>query len=646
MNKNFVDKLVPAYKGDEPYIFVSYSHQDSSFVFPELTWLRDQGFNVWYDEGIEAGSEWREEIANAIKNARLVLFFVSKRSAQSENCRKEISLADKQQIPIIAIHFEPTELPGSLDLTLSDRQAILRYEISDREYQEKLQPRILSYLGQPIVPLKAITRIKFRYKAVALTVGFLGILSILWSVNESRLWLTEIAYDLVIRGATLISPYALAMEQGIAVLPFANMSNDPDNEYFSDGISEEIINALVKTNSMNVIARTSAFAFKGKNQDIREIGRILGVTHILEGSVRKANNRVRITVQLIDTITGAHLWSETYDRELLDIFAIQYEIATTVVNQIGIELTAGAQPEFRPTGSDVYELYLQATHLVNSDNPADLEKAITLFEQAIALDRNHVDSWVGLGMTYGRFTTSYRGHRFPDEVQPMAINAFRTALEIDPANTRAMGMLGWLLAMQEFKWKDGVALMKKSVALNPNDGLVQALYGWLLFHTGQPEAVSVIEKAYRLDPLDPDVIFIKSALLTWLGQRLDAMTLQATLLLHDQEGYRSNVLVALAFAYNRPILAEERLVRARKVAGANEPFIKLLETMIALGRGDTKRFEELRAEVFDLAQHTPLQFLGNIPWTKDQIVDMEHQGKPSTGRFISRDISAKTVAYV
>ncbi|MCH8174970.1 MAG: hypothetical protein IIC59_07305, partial [Proteobacteria bacterium] len=204
----------------------------------------------------------------------------------------------------------------------------------------------------------------------------------------------------------------------------------------------------------------------------------------------------------------------------------------------------------------------------------------------------------------------------------MAINAFRTALEIDPANTRAMGMLGWLLAMQEFKWKDGVALMKKSVALNPNDGLVQALYGWLLFHTGQPEAVSVIEKAYRLDPLDPDVIFIKSALLTWLGQRLDAMTLQATLLLHDQEGYRSNVLVALAFAYNRPILAEERLVRARKVAGANEPFIKLLETMIALGRGDTKRFEELRAEVFDLAQHTPLQFLGNIPWTKDQIVDI------------------------
>lgn len=127
----------------------------------------------------------------------------------------------------------------------------------------------------------------------------------------------------------------------IAVLAFTNMSNDPDNEYFSDGISEEILNALVRTNSINVIARTSSFFFKGKNQDIKEIASTLRVTHILEGSVRKENNNVRITTQLVDAATRAHLWSEVYDRELLDVFAVQDEIATKVVRKIGAELTTG-----------------------------------------------------------------------------------------------------------------------------------------------------------------------------------------------------------------------------------------------------------------------------------------------------------------
>jgi hypothetical protein len=133
-----MDQPFAAYTGDKPYVFVSYSHRDSSAVYPELTWLRESGFNIWYDEGIEAGSEWREELAKAIEAARLVIYFVTHDSVQSENCRKEINFAVDEGIPLIAIHLEKVKLPSGLRLTLSDRQAILKYELLTQQYQQKL----------------------------------------------------------------------------------------------------------------------------------------------------------------------------------------------------------------------------------------------------------------------------------------------------------------------------------------------------------------------------------------------------------------------------------------------------------------------------------------------------------------------------
>jgi TIR domain len=146
-----MDRPFPAYKGDAPYIFVSYSHKDGSSVYSELTWINAQDVNIWYDEGIEAGTEWREELAAAIKNAGLFLYFVTPASVQSENCRKEVSFAVDQKIPIIAVHLVPTRLPDGLNLTLSDRQAVLKHEIPEREYREKLLSRISSYLEKPLI---------------------------------------------------------------------------------------------------------------------------------------------------------------------------------------------------------------------------------------------------------------------------------------------------------------------------------------------------------------------------------------------------------------------------------------------------------------------------------------------------------------
>ena len=146
-----MDRPFPAYKGEEPYVFVSYAHKDATSVYPELTWLNDRSINVWYDEGIDAGTEWREELAGAIKRASLFIYFITPESVRSENCRKEVSFAIDQKIPLIAVHLAPTDLPDGLNLTLSDRQAILKHEIPDKEYREKLLNRIASYLDKQLV---------------------------------------------------------------------------------------------------------------------------------------------------------------------------------------------------------------------------------------------------------------------------------------------------------------------------------------------------------------------------------------------------------------------------------------------------------------------------------------------------------------
>ncbi|HEU5311514.1 MAG TPA: protein kinase, partial [Candidatus Eisenbacteria bacterium] len=185
----------------------------------------------------------------------------------------------------------------------------------------------------------------------------------------------------------------------IAVLPFANMSADPENEYFSDGLSEELLNVLAKIPDLKVTGRTSSFAFKGKQEDLRDIGQKLGVRTLLEGSVRKAGNRVRVTAQLIKASDGFHLWSETYDRVLDDIFAVQDDIARSVSTALHVTLlgkpTAGAKPD-----AEAYELVLRANYFVEKNEKASVERAVELYRQAIDRNPNDAAAWAGLAKAY------------------------------------------------------------------------------------------------------------------------------------------------------------------------------------------------------------------------------------------------------
>ena len=229
-------------------------------------------------------------------------------------------------------------------------------------------------------------------------------------------------------------------EQSIAVLPFVNMSDDASNEYFSDGISEELLNLLARIPELRVVSRTSAFFYKDKKINLVDVARDLNVAHILGGSVRKAGNQVRITVQLIEARSDTHLWSETYDRTLDDIFSVQDEIAAVVVERLKVTLL-GVSPKVEETDPEAYALYLQAHHLANIATAENLQRATILYKEALAIDPKYVPALLGLGKVYGRLA----GVRVltTEEARALALEAIERAINIDPNSAEAQSHLGW-----------------------------------------------------------------------------------------------------------------------------------------------------------------------------------------------------------
>jgi len=626
-----LDKPFPAYSGTDPYVFVSYAHKDSADIYPELIRLNSQGFNIWYDEGISPGSEWSNELAKAIQNASVFLFFGTPNSSSSDNCIDEISFALGHSIPYLGVYLTETQMPAGMQMRLDRHQAILKYEMTEVLYQEKLTKGLSKLLKLErilvdenlVVPSKGKPAIARWKKVAAGLVLVIVAFGTLLSIDQSRLWLIEVGFITAIKVAGIISPVELEQELGIAVLPFVNMSNDPDNEYFSDGISEQILNALVKANRMNVIARTSSFSYKGKNQNIKEIGRRLGVTHILEGSVRKADNKVRITVQLIDATTGAHLWSENYDRELLDIFSIQDEIAMIVTDQI--DQTLGivrntVLPKLATRGTQstaAFDLFLQAQQLANIDNPYEMQKAIPLYRQAIAADGKYADAWAGLAGVYVALSGVMHHTLLPSEALPLAIDAARNALALEPNHDSAMGLLGWAQMNLEFKWKEGSALLEKSIALNPLGAKNLAIYGYFLMVTRQKNAESVLEKAYRLNPLGKTAIVARSVEMFEAGQPLNALSLLETLLIDDREGYSANFLIALfANRANIQNTFEESYNKLREMVGPKHSTVRFFDRLIALEQSKMDEAEQIRRELLGLLRQNhyvlyPLQLASN-----------------------------------
>ncbi|UCG66299.1 MAG: tetratricopeptide repeat protein, partial [Deltaproteobacteria bacterium] len=299
--------------------------------------------------------------------------------------------------------------------------------------------------------------------------------------------------------------YPLPDKPSIAVLPFVNMSEDPKQEYFSDGLTEEIITAVSKTPKMLVIARNSTFSYKGKAVKVNQVAEELGVRYVLEGSVRKAGDRVRITAQLIDALTGHHLWGERYDKDLKDIFALQDEITKKIITAMQVELTEGEQANVYAKGTDNLEAYLkclQARELAIHFNKEDNVVARRLAEEAIALDPQYSHAVYLLGLTH-MMDVWLKTTKSPKQSIGRAIELAQKAIALDYSDAGAHGLLGFLFTMARQHDK-GIAEAEKAISLDPNSGKAHQFLGLALRFGGRPnDAIPVMEKAIRLDPFAP-----------------------------------------------------------------------------------------------------------------------------------------------
>ena len=304
------------------------------------------------------------------------------------------------------------------------------------------------------------------------------------------------------------SPTVATLEEkrrnSIAVLPFMNFSEDPANEYFSDGITEEILNVLAQINRFKVVGRTSSFAFKDRNKDLRKIGKALNVSHVLEGSVRKAGNQVRITAQLISTGDGYHLWSKTFDRELGDIFAVQDEIAAAISNSLKSELLGAEQARQTNGGTnnaEAYQAYLMGMHYRNRGALREtVRHAADAFQRAIDLDPGYSKAYAGLAFTWNDLV--WNGYESQENGLRQMNLAASKAIELAPGLADGHLALGLSLQMDYQKQRSAENAINRAMDLNPGNTTVLIEYSRIHCNLGNHEAsIVAARKALELDPV-------------------------------------------------------------------------------------------------------------------------------------------------
>ncbi|NNE05348.1 MAG: hypothetical protein HKN15_06460 [Xanthomonadales bacterium] len=287
----------------------------------------------------------------------------------------------------------------------------------------------------------------------------------------------------------------------IAVLPFVNMSSDEEQEYFSDGLSEELLNLLARVPDLRVTSRSSAFYYKGKDIKISDVGRELNVANVLEGSVRKSGNQIRVTAQLIRVADDVHLWSESYDRSLEDIFAIQDEIAAHVVDQLRVELL-GEVPTTVETDPEAYTLYLQGYAASRQQSHEGYENAIQLLEASLAIDPNYAPSWASLSSVY--FNQVTRGLLPFDEGYQRAYEAAQRALTADPEYAYAIGQMGWIARVKDHDLAEAARLYERALELEPGNLRILGNAAALAYDLGRmDQTISILEFLATRDPVNP-----------------------------------------------------------------------------------------------------------------------------------------------
>jgi TolB-like protein/tetratricopeptide (TPR) repeat protein len=503
-------------------VFLSYASQDAEAAKRICEALRRGGIEVWLDQSeLRGGDAWDQRIRQQIRDCTLFVPIISINTASRPEgyFRLEWDLADQRTHKIA--RNRPFIIPVCLDATpnagadvpesfqrvhwtrLPGGEASAAFVESVSRLLSPGEPSPLAHApptgstgGQP--PALAVSR---RPRSVALLITFVLLLAGGY-VALDRLVLSKHAAP----AATPTAPATAAAqsavpEKSIAVLPFVDMSEKKDQEYFSDGLSEELIDLLAKTQGLEVIARTSSFYFKGKQATIGEIAKTLNVANVMEGSVRKAGNTIRVTAQLIRASDGVHIWSETYDRDLKDVFKVQDEIAQGVVQKLKLTLLPViSAASARTVNSEAHGLYLQGRYFQNRDTGEDLAKANDYFKRALALDATYAPAWASIATVATRQVAN--GYITLAKASAVTKEAASKAIELDPKNGEAYAALG-LVHMMAHEWAQANATLASAREIDPTDSTVFMISAILARGLGRDEdAVALFRQALEHDPLN------------------------------------------------------------------------------------------------------------------------------------------------
>jgi TolB-like protein len=483
-------------------VFVSYAAPDAEVAHKVCSALEAADLLCWIaPRDVIPGTLYADGIVRAIDETRILVLILSRAAIASAHVGRELERAASKRHPIVALRIDAAPLTPAYEYFLNQSQWIE----ADANGTDGAIAKLVEAAGRHLSPTTAAPPIhtpamhKATPKSAAPRRGWL-ILAVVAVVFTGAYFLIGKAW--VARHEPTAATASIS-DKSIAVLPFTDMSEKKDQEYFADGMAEEIIDLLVKVPGLKVISRTSSFQFKGKTEDLRSIGTLLGVAYVLEGSVRKSGDHVRVTAQLIDSRDGTHLFSQTYDRDLIDVLKMQDEIAASLVRVLQVEVTDKvivARPALRNT--QAYTLYLQGLHAKDRFDQEGFEQAVNDFQQAIDLDPSFGAAAGGLANAY--FLLGQFGFMPPGAAFEKARGAAKLALKLDPALATTHALLGNIYIAYDWDWAAAEREIGLALAAAPNDAYVLFIAAIQSQVMGRwDHALKLINASLAEDPLNP-----------------------------------------------------------------------------------------------------------------------------------------------
>ncbi|MEL7489421.1 MAG: TIR domain-containing protein [Pseudomonadota bacterium] len=499
-------------------LFLSYARQDHAIVEKLAAALEAAGHDVWWDKHIKAGSVYEHDIEAALKDADAAIVAWSGDAVQSAWVKDEAAFA-RDAGKLVPISLDGAEAP--LGFRQYQTMGFKGWKgDSNAAAFQALQTAIAEKSGDAPptdTPSEPSPAIKLPVAAAA-GVGALVIAIAAFFLFQPRGGAPD-------QQNAAIQP---TDDVSIAVLPFADMSPEGNQEYFADGLSEELLNVLVRIDGLKVASRTSSFSMRDKNMNIGEIAQALNVNHIVEGSIRKSNNRIRVTAQLIDTHTDKHLWSETYDRQLSDIFRIQDEIANSIFNalrsELGVEKDTPIKIKPATENLTAYELYLKARELFTARGKANVKDSLDLFEQITQMQPDYAEAWEGLAGVYAVASSWGITDR---DYSALSLDAARKALEIDPSLSMPYAVIGLTYRTHyPTPWEESLDNLKKAVANDPSNMNAHLWMGMNYMGLGYHDrAMAAFDACLDIDPAFNLCRKYKSIVHLFRGETDEAMAL-------------------------------------------------------------------------------------------------------------------------